>query len=303
MTERKGSASRVLDFFHKTRGTLKLTPVLKAAGLSRRIVLSGSQKDSSPVQVWGKKEWKDFLGVPQHRRSQWLRERWKGVAAVVFAAGTSVPESILQEAERRKVSLFQAEVTISQCRHEVRRFVATLPGQRMIIPGGLLWMFGLGVLIVGDSGVGKSESALELISRGYRFISDDVTLVERRADGRLTGKAPALSRNFMEVRGLGIIHIGRIFGTKAVRRLASVDLVIRLKRWEEGRDYDRLGLGIPEDFEILGVKIPQISIPVAPGRNISTLIEVACKVHNSRLKGHHAPEEIVKRLDRALSIG
>lgn len=303
MTEEKESVPRVLDFFHKARIRLKLIPVLEGKGLSRRLVLFGSSKDQSPIQVWGRKEQSDFLAVPLSERSQWLRDRWKGVAAVVFAAGTSVPESLRQEGEHRKICLFQAEAPIRLCRQEVDRFVAALPGRRMIIPGGLLWMFGLGVLIVGDSGVGKSESALELISRGFRFISDDVTQVERTPDGRLIGRAPAVSRNFMEVRGLGIIHIGRIFGTKAVRRLAPVDLIISLKRWEEGRDYDRLGLGAPEDFEILGVRVPQVSIPVAPGRNISTLIEVACKVHNSRRKDYHAPDEMVKRLDRRLKVG
>jgi HPr kinase/phosphorylase len=176
------------------------------------------------------------------------------------------------------------------------------PGSaRVILSGGFLQIFGLGVIIVGDSGIGKSESGLELVSRGHRFISDDVVDVARPAAGRLVGKAPALSRYFMEIRGLGIINIREIFGARSICRQSQVDLVIRLKKWHRGDEYDRLGLEFPEDFEILGVKVPQLILPVAPGRTIALLIEVACKVHLLRKQGYHASREIVKKLDRALS--
>ena len=171
----------------------------------------------------------------------------------------------------------------------------------MILSGGFLQIFELGVIIIGDSGIGKSESALELVSRGHRFISDDVVDVARAAVGRLVGRAPALSRYFMEIRGLGIINIREIFGARAICRQSQVDLVIRLKKWHRGDEYDRLGLEFPEDFEILGVKIPQLILPVAPGRTIALLIEVACKVHLLRKQGYHASREIVRKLDRALS--
>jgi HPr kinase/phosphorylase len=171
----------------------------------------------------------------------------------------------------------------------------------VILSGGFLQIFELGVIIIGDSGIGKSESALELVSRGHRFISDDVVDVARAAVGRLVGRAPALSRYFMEIRGLGIINIREIFGARAICRQSQVDLVIRLKKWHRGDEYDRLGLEFPEDFEILGVKIPQLILPVAPGRTIALLIEVACKVHLLRKQGYHASREIVRKLDRALS--
>jgi len=176
------------------------------------------------------------------------------------------------------------------------------PGSsRITLSGGFLRIFGLGVIIIGHSGIGKSESALELISRGHRFISDDVVEVRKRKDGKLIGSAPSLSRYFMEIRGLGIINIKEIYGLRAIARQSNVDLVIRLKKWQRGDEYDRLGLEFPEDFEILGVKIPQLIVPVAPGRTIALLIEVACKVHLLRKKGYHASREIVKRLDKALA--
>jgi len=170
------------------------------------------------------------------------------------------------------------------------------------VSGGMLQVNGLGVLIRGDSGIGKSESSLELISRGWRFVSDDVTNIRKLTGNKLVGTSPALSRYFMEIRGLGIINIKQIFGSKAVCKRSKIDLVINLKRWEQDKEYDRLGLESPEKHELLGVKIPQIIIPVAPGRNIATLIEVACKVQILREKGYHAPQEIKNRIDRNIAL-
>lgn len=172
---------------------------------------------------------------------------------------------------------------------------------RVTISGGFLQIFGLGVLIIGHSGIGKSESALELISRGHRFISDDVVEVIKCGGNGLVGRSPLVSRYFMEIRGLGIINIKEIFGRQAICRQSRVDLVIKLKKWQRGDEHDRLGLEFPEDYEILGKRIPQLIVPVAPGRTIALLIEIACKVHLLRLRGYHASHEIVKRVDRALS--
>ena len=173
--------------------------------------------------------------------------------------------------------------------------------EQTTLSAGFLKMFGLGTLILGDSGIGKSESALELISRGHQFVADDVVQIRKTSDGGLIGTAPALSRNFMEIRGLGIINIRAIFGPRSIAREANVDLVVRLKKWRRGYEVDRLGLKSGDDMTILGRKIPQLAIPVAPGRNIATLIEVACKVHLLRKKGYSAPDEIIRRLDRALT--
>jgi HPr kinase/phosphorylase len=173
--------------------------------------------------------------------------------------------------------------------------------EQTTLSAGLLRIFDLGTLILGDSGIGKSESALELISRGHQFIADDVVQVRRTSKGELVGTAPPLSRNFMEIRGLGIINIRAIFGPKSIARQARLDLVIRLKKWRRGYEVDRLGLKSGDDMTILGREVPQLAIPVAPGRNIATLIEVACKVHILRQKGYSAPDEIIRRLDRVLT--
>ncbi|MFQ6069039.1 MAG: hypothetical protein ACE5LC_00780 [Candidatus Aminicenantales bacterium] len=170
------------------------------------------------------------------------------------------------------------------------------------ISGELLQIFGLGVLITGDSGIGKSECALELISRNHRLISDDVVEVKRDAEGHLIGTAPRLSRNFMEIRGLGIINIKEVFGPKVLLKQTKINLAIELKRWRKGKEYDRIGLKYPHDVEILGQKVPRFIIPVAPGRNTATLVEVACRVYILREKGYKASTEIIKRLNRALQV-
>jgi HPr kinase/phosphorylase len=176
--------------------------------------------------------------------------------------------------------------------------------ERRLVSGGLLRMFNLGVLIVGDSGVGKSESALELIARGHGFVTDDAVEVRRTAGGRLVGSPPELGRHYMEVRGLGIINIKAIFGTGAIRARSPIDLVIALRHWgRRMKDSDRLGLESPEERVVLGARLPQIVLPVAPGRNIATLIEVACKVHLLRQRGYDASREIVSRLHRVLAGG
>lgn len=174
--------------------------------------------------------------------------------------------------------------------------------EEVTLSGELLQIFGLGVLITGDSGIGKSECALELITRSHRFISDDVVHIRKDAEGRLIGAAPPLSRNFMEIRGLGIINIREVFGPKVLLRQTRIDLAIELKRWREGKEYDRIGLKFPGNLKILGEKVPQFNIPVAPGRNIATLVEVACRVYVLKEKGYKASSDIIKRLNRALQV-
>ena len=191
----------------------------------------------------------------------------------------------------------------SSSRSEGRPKARPAGRREAVVSGGLLRIHGLGVLIIGDSGVGKSESALELVARGHRFISDDVVHVRVEADGRLIGQAPKLSRFFMEIRGLGIIHIREIFGPRSIAPESSIELVIRLKKWQRRKEYDRLGLRFPEDHIILGRRVPQLNIPVAPGRNIATLIEVAARVHQLKLRGFRAAEVLSRDLARALAAG
>lgn len=273
--------------------------VTKTTGFSRDIIPFSESDELFPVQVWGKKKFRRLEKLRTPDQQKYLRKIADlGVVAIIFAGGHSFPSPVVEEAARKKVTLLTSRVSKKKCKASVENFCFASWGK--IIPGGLLEIFDMGVLISGDSGVGKSECALELISRGHRFISDDVTKC-RILKGRLMGEAPAISRHFMEIRGLGIINILKIFGSQAICPRAEIKLVIKLQRWKHGREYDRMKLRFPRKFDILGVKVPQLTIPVAPGRNLSNLIEVACKVHSLGEKGYRAHQDIEKKLDHALS--
>ena len=160
-------------------------------------------------------------------------------------------------------------------------------------------VLGLGVLITGESGIGKSECALDLIVRGHRLVADDTVEVRRRAETILIGTCPELTRHHMELRGLGVINVKELFGIASTRSSKRVELVVQLERWEPGREYERLGLD-DEFYEILGLRVPLIRMPVAPGRNIAILVEVAARNQLLRARGHHAARILAERLEQSL---
>jgi len=289
----------VKDFFKRTKDLLKLRPAFKKIDFSRKV----GGKGSISVQVWGKKEIQDYEKLSSKERKDFIKKRFKeSQPFVILADNLSFSPEIEEEAKEKRLALFRSMLSQKMCRERMKSFFSHLSPDQVTISGELLQISGLGVLIVGDSGLGKSESALELISRGYLFVCDDVVHVKRENNSRLAGTAPPISRNFMEIRGLGIINIKEIFGPKAVLKRSAIDLVIKLAKRQREKKDDGLGLKPPEDHEILGVKIPQINIPVGPGRNMATLIEVACQVHILKEKGYHAPQDIVRKLNRALSL-
>ena len=300
----KDSLIEVKDFFQNTKDLLKVVPVSGKVGFSRKMPLSSLKKDRLPIRIWGKKDLDGLGSLSSAERKRFLKKKLGDETfCVILSGGLRFFSGVIEEARKKGVPLFETELSQRICREEVKRFVSSLDVQQVKISAGLLQISSLGVLIMGDSGIGKSESTLELISRGYRFICDDVVLIQKKANDKLVGSAPPLTRNFMEIRGLGIINIKEIFGPKSIMRQSRIDLIIRLKKLQKKRkEHDRLGLEFPEDHDILGVNIPLINIPVAPGRNIATLIEVACKVHLLKKKGYLASQDIVKKLDRVLSI-
>jgi HPr kinase/phosphorylase len=303
MGNKKKPPLRVKDFFQKAEKPLGLKSVLGKTGFDKSIRPVSFPMKMWPIQVWGKRENKKLKSLSSEKRKSFLKKSVDShTACVILAEGLSFFPETVQEAKRKGLALFQSQLPRRGCQKQVKRFLDLSVLGPTIIPGGLLSIFGLGVLIKGDSGIGKSESALELISRGHRFISDDVTQVTKTRTGKIIGCAPALSRYYMEIRGLGIINIKEIFGERFICQKSGIDLVIDIKEWQEGREYDRLGLKFPDGCLVLGEKIPQINIPVAPGRNIATLIEVACKVQILRKKGYFAPQELTTKVKRAFSI-
>lgn len=303
MNSDKEPSLEVNDFFQRTKELLKLIPASGKIGFSKKTSLSRQSESRLSIQVWGKKDFNALKSLSSLERRKLAKRKLRGeIFCLIQADGLRFFSEVVEEAQKKKLALFMTELSQKKCREGLKNFFLGLSLRQIKISAGLLQIFGLGVLVMGDSGIGKSESVLELVSRGYRFVCDDVVLLQRKANDKLVGAAPPLTRNFMEIRGLGIINIKEIFGPKSVLKQSRVDLVIRLIKYlKKGKEPDRLGLKFPEDYAILGLKIPQINIPVAPGRNIATLIEVACKVHVLREKGYFAPQDIVQKLDRVLS--
>lgn len=298
----KISPLRVKDFYEKTRPILELMTLSGQTGLSRSLPARSLRGGLRRIKVWGRKEIHALEALPARTRGAAFDQKTKdGTVCIILSEGLTFPAEVKKEAKKRSVALFGSRHTRIKCQEAVKHFFASVPAVTTI-PGGLLQVFGIGVLIRGDSGIGKSECALELISRGHRFISDDVTQITRTKEGALIGKTPSVSRCLMEIRGLGIINIRKIFGARAVASRAEIGLIIQLEKWGEGKKYDRLGLKSWKDVQILDRKIARIIIPVAPGRNMATLVEVACKVHMLREKGYIAPQDLTKRLNRALSV-
>lgn len=303
MNKGNSPSFRVGDFYQKAKSSLKLNPAFGRMGFSKRITPSAQKSHREPVLVWGEEEVQKQKNISVSERKSQLRQRLqKAPCCILLAGGASLFPELEEEAKKRGIPVFYSELPKKNCLDVMKRYFYMFYPQGRVMPGGLIKIMNLGVLITGDSGIGKSESALELISRGSTFISDDVTLVCKTKDQKLTGSAPSLVQNFMEIRGLGIINIKEIFGGKAVSSRAEINLIIQLKRWRKGDEYDRLGLQSPQMIEIMGKKVPQIIIPVAPGRNIATLIEVACKIHSLKKKGYVASQDIVEKLNRIISF-
>jgi len=241
-----------------------------------------------------------ILPPPAERAERYDRFFSFKIPCVVFSRNLKPDKLFLKYAEK-------ADVPIFQCPLVTMKFInlATLSLEMMFAPrgtemGSMVDILGVGVIIRGESGIGKSESVLALIERGYSLVADDITKVTL-VDGReVIGTSAELTRNHMEVRGIGIINVGAMFGVKSIRGKKRVDLIISLKAWNEVQDVDRVGME-QEFVKILGIEIPHITIPVRPGRDLARLIEVAAFQTKLKMSGYNAAKELNERLIAQMS--
>ncbi len=222
----------------------------------------------------------------------------QGVSCFILTSGLEPWPELTAETEKQRVPLLTTDLPSSVTIDELTRYLEDRLAPRIVIHGVLLEIYGLGVLLLGDSGVGKSECALDLVVRGHRLVSDDIVEIRRRG-GELLGTGPELTRYHMELRGVGIINVKDLFGVAAVRLSKSVEYVIYLDPWKEGKKYDRLGLD-ERAYEILGVDLPFVEMPVGPGRHLSVLVEVAARNYLLKLKGFHPARQLARRLGESL---
>lgn len=247
------------------------------------------------VQVLGRPEMNFLSERGPAERSRIIAQLCRqGVTCFVITTGLSPAPELLAETDGHRVPLLRTDLPSSQLIDGLSRYLEDRLAPRAVVHGVLMDVYGLGVLLVGDGGVGKSECALDLVARGHRLVSDDVVEIRKRGEV-LVGSGPELTRYHMELRGLGIINVKDLFGVAAVRMKKFVEYVIRLESWKAGKRYDRLGLD-ERGYELLGVSLPYVEMPVAPGRNLAVLIEVAARNHLLKLKGFHPARELARRL-------
>ena len=213
---------------------------------------------------------------------------------IVICRGIPCFDEMLILAAAHRIPIYSTPKETTKFELEMIRYLNNVLAPHETRHGVLVNVFGTGMLITGNSGVGKSEAALELVKRGHQLVADDVVKIRRINDNRLEGESPERVRHFMEIRGVGIINVANIYGAGAVQRRKSIDMQVHLEMWQDGKEYDRLGL--TENYtEILGVKIPSLLLPIHPGRNLAVVLEVAARNFRQKQMGYNAAIELAKR--------
>ena len=209
---------------------------------------------------------------------------------------------MIELAEKYDLTILRSEETTSSLMSAIISYLNVQIAPRRTRHGVLVEVYGEGVLIMGESGVGKSETAIELLKRGHRLVADDAVEIKRVSSRTLVGSSPDIIRHFVELRGIGIIDVKEIFGMGAVKDTESINMIIHLEPWVEGKQYDRLGM-LDEYTNIMGINIPSLTIPVKPGRNLAIIIEVASMNNRQKRMGYNAAVELNNRLMREMQKG
>lgn len=221
------------------------------------------------------------------------------IPCIIYTTRTKPDEELLRLANQYGVPVFVTNKATSAFMAEIIRWLNVELAPCISIHGVLVDVFGEGVLLMGESGIGKSEAALELIRRGHRLISDDVVEIRKVSDASLVGSAPNITKHFIELRGIGIIDVKTLYGVEAVRDTHSIDMVIKLEEWDRDKEYDRMGLE-EEYTEFLGNQVVCHSIPIRPGRNLAIIVETAAVNHRQKKMGYNAAQELYNRVQQSL---
>ena len=257
--------------------------------------------ENERVQIIGYVEYTYLLHLSRENKMEAF-ERFVAskIPCVIFSTKTEPDEDMINLAIKYDVPIFVTDQTTSTFMAEIIRWLNVELAPCISFHGVLVDVYGEGVLIMGESGIGKSEAALELIKRGHRLVSDDVVEIRRVSDATLVGSAPDITRHFIELRGIGIIDVKTLFGVESVKDTQSIDLVIKLEEWDKDREYDRLGLE-EEYTEFLGNRVVCHSLPIRPGRNLAVIVESAAVNHRQKKMGYNAAQELYRRVQENMS--
>lgn len=257
--------------------------------------------DSERIQIIGYVEYSYMQGLDEERRIKIYDDLLAyNIPCIIFCNGMEPDQALLDSAGQHNTPIFQTGRTTSSFMAELIRWMNVQLAPCISIHGVLVDVYGVGVLIMGDSGVGKSEAALELIKRGHRLVTDDVVEIRKVSEDTLVGTAPDITRHFIELRGIGIVDVKTLFGVQSVRETQNIDLVITLEEWSKDKEYDRLGLE-EEYTEFLGNQIVCHTIPIRPGRNLAIIVESAAINHRQKQMGYNAAQELYRRVQENLA--
>ncbi len=283
-----------LEILYAGRGMLTLTsvsvdrPGLRLAGFYRFF-------DTQRILLIGVTEYEYLRSLSPEERTERVTKLFSfgEIPCVIIARDLPALPEFMDCARASATPIFRTGKPTTSVMADLCVYLSRLLAPKTTVHGVLVDVFGAGILITGNSGVGKSETAMELIKRGHRLVADDSVLI-RKVESELVGTAPDRIRYFMELRGIGIINVKNMYGSGSILAEKEVELVMQLERWQEGKAYDRIG-GEGGMEEILGVKVPKITLPVSPGRNLAILIEVAARNHRLKLMGYDAAQELIQR--------
>lgn len=252
--------------------------------------------EPSRVQIIGKAEYHYLLDMTSEKRKESFSNFMaQNVACVIYSTGLEIFEESVECAKESGTPVLRSNTSTS---HLIAALISSLSvslAPRITRHGVLVEVYGEGILILGDSGIGKSEIAIELVKRGHRLIADDAVEIKRVSDKTLVGQAPELIRHYVELRGIGIVDVRRLFGMGSIKMSEKIDLVVNLEPWQQGKFYERVGLET-EYADIMGIKIPSITIPVNPGRNLAVVLEIAAMNNRQKKMGYDTAVEFNKRL-------
>lgn len=252
--------------------------------------------DSRRIQIMGKVEFTYLEQFPADEREKKIEKLFaRHIPALIITRGLQIFPEMMELAEKYNVPLLRTESGTSAFMSALIAYLNVKLAPRRTRHGVLVEVYGEGILIMGESGVGKSETAIELVKRGHRLVADDAVEIKHVSEKTLVGSSPEIIRHFVELRGIGIIDVKEIFGIGAVKDEGNIDMIIHLEPWEDGKQYDRLGM-VEEFTNIMGINIPSLTIPVKLGRNLAVIVEVAAMNNRQKRMGYNAAVELNNRL-------